>query len=122
MAKHDRRPRHGSTREAGLRGQRLEELFREELNSLFDSEITDPRLEGARVTRVELSRDGSCARVWLVMLKHPFTEATQSALKRASGFLRSRLGEALPLKRLPDLRFRHDPTAVYEPPKPEETM
>ena len=45
------------------------------------------------------------------------TEASEreilSTLERASGFLRSRLCEALPLKRIPELRFRCDPAAVF---------
>lgn len=114
MAKH-RRSRDDSTRSTGYRGQRLEELFREELNSLLDSEMGDPRLEDARVTSVELSSDGSRARVWFVIVsdeRAAFAEVAQAALERAAGFLRSRLCEALPLKRIPELRFRHDPCVV----------
>ena len=114
MVKHRRGPLDGPDRSASFRGQRIEELFREELNSLLDSEISDPRLDGVRVTAVELSRDGSRARAWFNTVN---TEASEreilSTLERASGFLRSRLGEALPLKRLPELRFRCDPAAVF---------
>lgn len=103
----------GSDRSAGFRGQRIEELFREELNSLLDSEMSDPRLAGVRVTSVELTRDGSRARAWFTSTH---TEAGErevlATLERASGFLRSRLCEALPLKRAPELRFRSDPTAA----------
>jgi ribosome-binding factor A len=38
-----------------IRVPRLEQLFCEELCSLFADEINDARLEGVRVTRVELS-------------------------------------------------------------------
>ena len=64
MGKH-RTSRSGEGRGAGVRHPRLEELFREELNSILDFEITDPRLEGTRINMVELSRDGSRARVWI---------------------------------------------------------
>ena len=43
-----------SARGAGFRSLRIEELLREELNSLLDSEVSDPCLEGTRVTSVEL--------------------------------------------------------------------
>lgn len=109
---------------AGFRGQRLEELFREELNSLLDGEISDPRLEGARVSRVELTRDGSSARIWFVVPSHDQQRSTDRCLvafDRAAGFLRTRLCEALPLKRIPELRFRFDPTAVMTPSfRPDE--
>jgi ribosome-binding factor A len=103
------------------------------LNSLLDGEVSDRRLGSVRVTRVELSRDGSRARAWFVLLDHsspnsendqPVTNQTSDpreievALDRAAGFLRVRLCEALPLKRMPDLRFRHDPAAILEPEDP----
>jgi ribosome-binding factor A len=114
MAERPRRSRDDSEAHAGFRGMRLEGLIREELNSLLESEVTDPRLEDVRASRVELTRDGSRARVWFVTTQ---TEARalagiDAAFVRASGFLRSRLCEALPLKRSPELRFRHDPAAV----------
>jgi ribosome-binding factor A len=55
---------------------------------------------------VELTGDGSCARIW-------FTSETEDgqieALESAAGFLRSQLAEGLGCKRTPELRFRRDP-------------
>jgi ribosome-binding factor A len=111
MGKH--RARDSEHRSAGVRGPRLEQLFREELNSIIDCEMTDPRLEGTRVNFVELSRDGSRARVWFAVASDNPDGSVSAAeleavLERASGFLRRRLCEALPLKRMPELCFRHD--------------
>jgi len=114
-----RTSRDGEGRGAGVRHPRLEELFREELNSILDFEITDPRLEGTRISMVELSRDGSRARVWVAWHAeaNAYASSAQSALvlelafERAAGFFRRRLCEALPLKRMPDLSFRLDPAA-----------
>jgi ribosome-binding factor A len=120
----DQLSREGSARDAGIRGHRIEELFREELNSLLDSEINDPRLDGVRVTAIELSRDGSRARIWFALALGGVRFGVRdvlAALERASGFLRSRLCETLVLKRMPELRFRHDPSALVDPPLPEET-
>ena len=125
MGKH-RTSRDGEGRGAGVRHPRLEELFREELNSILDFEITDPRLEGTRISMVELSRDGSRARVWISFHPEAMGDANstvsfaQSALvlelafERAAGFFRRRLCEALPLKRMPDLSFRLAPAASAE--------
>jgi len=121
MGKH-RMSRSGEGRGAGVRHPRLEELFREELNSILDFEITDPRLDGTRISMVELSRDGSRARVWVSVHAEAIVNASfaQSALvlelafERAAGFFRQRLCEALPLKRMPDLSFRLEPTAAAE--------
>jgi ribosome-binding factor A len=120
MAKRSLRPRdasarHHAERGAGFRGQRLEELFREELNSLLEIELNDPAIEGVRVTRAELSLDGSRARVWFALPSSPNDNgpaSVRAAFQRAGGFLRSRLCDALPVKRVPELSFRHDPVAL----------
>ena len=117
MGKH-RTSRDGEGRGAGVRHPRLEELFREELNSILDFETTDPRLEGTRISYVELSRDGSRARVWVSLQAESIRVASavelEAAFERAAGFFRGRLCEALPLKRMPDLSFRLDPAASAE--------
>ena len=123
MAKSEKWSRDDSARVAGFRSLRLEELFREEMNSLLDGEVTDPRLEDTHVTRVELSRDGSRARIWFAKIARegaPSVDETKAAFDHAQGFFRSRLCDALYLKRMPELRFRHDPSLAnlsdpYEP-------
>ena len=117
MAKHDNWSRDGSTHVAGFRSVRLEELFREEMNSLLDGEVNDPRLEDTHVTRVELSRDGSRARIWFTKTSRESphsADETREAFERAAGFFRSRLCDALALKRIPELTFRHDPVLVTD--------
>ena len=122
MANSEKWSRDGSARVAGFRSLRLEELFREEMNSLLDGEVNDPRLDGVHVTRVELSRDGSRARVWFQLTKTadegvPSADEARAAFEHAQGFFRSRLCDALSLKRMPELRFRHDPALAgnYDP-------
>jgi ribosome-binding factor A len=119
MAKRQFRPRDTSARDgaergAGFRGQRLEELFREELSSLLEIEINDPALDDVYITRAELSHDGSRARFWFAL--PPGHEANaarvRAAFERAGGFLRSRLCDSLMVKRIPELTFRYDPVAL----------
>jgi len=120
MAKRYSRPRDDSARHpvergAGPRSQRLEELFREELNSLLEVEVSDPAFDGARITRTELSLDGSRARVWFALASGASdAEAahTRAAFERAAGFLRARLCDAVPVKRIPELTFRYDPVVL----------
>lgn len=87
---------------------RLQELIREEVNFLLRGEVRNPRLEGVVVTMVELTGDGSCARIW-------FTSETDEeqvkALESAAGFIRSHLAESLGGKKTPELRFRRDPVS-----------
>jgi len=112
----DRKSRRSPDPSAGIRALRLEQLFREELNSILDGELGDERFNGVRVTVVELSRDGSRARIWYSMTYTEETSdrAVEDAFTRAAPFIRSRLCDALPLKRSPELSFRHDPAALSD--------
>ena len=117
MAHSEKRSRDDSVRTLGFRAARLEQLFREEMNSLLDGEVNDPRLGDTYVTRVELSRDASRARIWFTKTgsepSHSADE-TRDAFERAAGFFRSRLCDSLSLKRMPDLTFRYDPALARE--------
>lgn len=120
MGNRHRRARHGTDPGAGIRALRLELLFREELCSILDGELFDARFEGVRITLVELSRDGSRARIWY-SLNHRDTAraaATHAAFGSAAAYFRTRLCDALPLKRTPELSFRYDPAALF--PETEE--
>ena len=115
MGNRDRKSRRGVDPSAGIRALRLEQLFREELNSILDGELGDQRFDGVRVTVVELSRDGSRARVWYSMTNSNQAmraSGVEAAFTRAAPFIRVRLSDALPLKRSPELSFRHDPAAL----------
>jgi ribosome-binding factor A len=103
----------------GARGERLQELIRQEVNFLLRNEIRDPRLGGVVATMVQLARDGSCARIWFSA--DDDSHDAGEALERAAGFLRSQLAESLALKRTPELRFRRDPaTRALTPELPAE--
>ena len=113
----DRKSRRSIDPSAGIRALRLEQLFREELNSILDGELGDQRFDGVRVTLVELSRDASRARIWYSMTNTDDSvgvAATQAAFARAASYFRARLCDALPLKRSPELSFRHDPAALSD--------
>jgi ribosome-binding factor A len=79
------------------------------LNELLRTEVRDPRLENVRVNEVELSGDLSVANVFFGTLQPDADpEPAREALVKAKGFLRSRVGKELRLRRAPELRFAHD--------------
>ena len=91
----------------GARTVRLQELIREEVNFLLRNEVRDPRLQGVEITTVELTADGSCARLWYTA--EAGNERDQdAACARVAGFLRAQLADSLGLKRTPELRFRRE--------------
>ena len=79
-------------------------------NELLAHEINDPRLADVRISAVEVSGDLSIARLYFNTLDPDIDpEPIETALERASGFFRSRLGRAVRLRRVPELSFVRDP-------------
>jgi len=95
------------------RNQRLGNQVLRSLSELLRFETKDPRLDGVSLTAVDLTRDLSVARVYYSMLD-PNAEAApvQAGLEKASGFLRAKLGQAIKVRHVPELRFEHDDSAA----------
>ncbi len=79
------------------------------LSELLRTEVKDPRLLDVRINDVDVSGDLGVAKVYFSLLQ-PDADAKPAlqAFERAGGFLRSRLGQALQLRRVPELRFLAD--------------
>jgi ribosome-binding factor A len=94
---------------ANRRTIRLNQLLREELATLLQAEIKDPRVRSVTITRVEATQDLSYADVYVRTLTDeiPVEEAI-AGLESAEGFVRRRLGRELHLRRIPDFRFHAD--------------
>ena len=93
------------------RNRRVAEQLKRELGLLIATEVKDPDTAGATVTGVDLSPDFSHAKVHIGVYD-PAADgaAVVAGLKRASGFLRGRLGKTLRLRKMPELRFLEDVT------------
>jgi len=98
------------------RSERVGEQIRGELARLLRAEVTDPRIGLLTLTRVNVSPDLRHARVFWSKLTvggeegETGDEETEVAegLESAAGFLRRRLAQILPLRRVPELRFQLD--------------
>lgn len=94
------------------RNQRLGNEVLRALSELLHSETKDPSLRNVSLTAVDLSRDLSVARVYFSLLDPAADpEPVLAGLGRASGFLRSKLGRAIKIRHVPELRFAHDDSA-----------
>ncbi len=94
------------------RSRRLGGQIMRVLNELLRFESKDPALHDVSISEVDLSRDLAVARVYFSVLD-PEADIAEAAagLRRASGFLRSRLGKELTVRHVPELRFVHDDSA-----------
>jgi ribosome-binding factor A len=88
---------------------RLGEALREEIETLVEGELADPRIGLVSVTGVQLAEDGRSAQV-LVDVEGDDAEADRSldGLQAASGYIRHQLADRLRLRRAPELLFRLD--------------
>lgn len=82
------------------------------LNELLLSDVKDPRLNGVRVSEVEVSGDLGVATIYFSALGLDEDPAViKEGFEQARGFFRSKVGQSLQLRRVPELRFRHDTSA-----------
>jgi ribosome-binding factor A len=97
-----------------LRHQRLAAELLRTLSDVLRFEIKDPGVAGVSLTSVDLSRDLSVARVYFSLLQpDDDPQPALDGLKRAAGFLRSKLGNAMTIRHVPELRFRHDDSIAH---------
>jgi ribosome-binding factor A len=78
-------------------------------------EADDPRTRLVTLTRVDVAPDLSNALVFwsaLDIRDSDSSEGTQHALESAASFVRRHLAHSLPLRRVPALHFRYDPSLV----------
>jgi ribosome-binding factor A len=84
------------------------------LNTLLSVEVKDPRLTGVTISAVDLSGDVSVAKVSFSTLNPDDDPGpVEEGLRKAGGFMRSRLGQQLSMRRVPELRFQHDDGARH---------
>lgn len=89
--------------------ERLGEAMREEIETIVEGELADPRIGLASVTAVELAEDARSARV-MISVEGTDEEAQQSmeGLSAAANFIRHEIAERLHLRRAPELYFQLD--------------
>jgi ribosome-binding factor A len=91
---------------------RVDELLRQEIGSIVNREVADPRIGFATITKVETTNDLRHAKVWVSVIGQPAERSeTIAALGRAMPFVRRELGKTLRLRRIPDLHVQLDDTA-----------
>ena len=95
------------------RNQRLGNQVLRSLSELLRFETKDPRLQRVSLTSVDLTRDLSVARVYFSLMDPNDDPAlVAEGLEAASGFLRRKLGRAIKVRHVPELRFAHDDSAA----------
>jgi ribosome-binding factor A len=95
--------------------ERLMQAIREEIETILDGELADPRIGLATVSNVVMPDDSRAVRV-LVQVAGDDEEAksTMEGLEAAKNYIRHELGERLRLRRPPELFFQLDRSQEME--------
>lgn len=94
---------------------RLGEALREEIETILEGELGDPRIGLVNVSTVELAEDSRSARV-MVVVDGDDNDAgrTMEGLSAAVGYIRHEVADRLHLRRAPELVFVLDRSETYQ--------
>jgi len=95
--------------------ERLSEAVREEIETILEGELSDPRIGLVNVSGVIMAEDSRSARI-LVNVQGDDEEAarTMEGLEAAKGFVRRELADRLRLRKPPELFFQLDRSQQLE--------
>ena len=92
-----------------FRADRAAEAIRMAVSKALREDIADPALQDSTITRVEVTHDLSFARIYYTVLGDAAARTkAQAGFDRATPFMRTRVGEEVPLRAVPDIRFQFD--------------
>ena len=101
---------------------RIGEEIRRIISEMLLSDLKDPRLDAMiSITAVEVTKDNCYATVYFSPLGVPGSEEEMTAHQeevleacyRAKGFIRSRIGQEMKLRHVPELIFKVDHSMEY---------
>ncbi len=94
---------------------RLSEALREEIATMIEGELQDPRIGLATVSEVLLAGDGRSAQVLVSVLGNDEEgQRTLEGLDAARNYIRREIADRLRLRAAPELHFRLDKSEQYE--------
>jgi ribosome-binding factor A len=91
-----------------FRPERAAEAIHEAVARILQAEVSDPRLQHVTITRCEITDDLSFARIFYIVRDEDDRERAAQGFERATPFLRSRVGQEVVLRTVPELSFRYD--------------
>jgi len=92
-----------------LRVEKVKEFLKQEISKIILTELKDPRIGFATVTRVELSGDLRNAKVFISLMGSDDQKAaTWEGLKSALGYLRTEIAKRVQLRFAPEITLHLD--------------
>ena len=96
------------------RANRVGEQMKKELSEIIGRKIKDPRIGFVTVTDVAVTGDLQQATVYISVLgDEEQKENTLKGLSKATGFIRSEIGQRIRLRKTPEISFEFDESVTY---------
>lgn len=96
-----------------MRDRRVAELLRAEIMDVLLKEVNDPKVKDVVLTKLDVTRDLSLAKVYFSTYNKSAKEGIEKGLNRSAGFIRHCILKGLRLKKVPTLRFIYDDSGDY---------
>lgn len=97
-----------------IRVQRVAEQMKKEIAEVIRTEVKDPRIGFATVTRVEVTNDLQSAKVYISVLgERTVRDQTMEALTKALPFIRGEVSRRLRMRVAPEMSLRLDESGEY---------
>ena len=92
------------------RTERVADAIKRLVAEALLTEMSDPRLSGAQITHVRMTKDLRIARIYYHLFQAADAERKNAArgFKSAAGYIRRKIGEELSLKFTPEVEFFYD--------------
>ena len=98
----------------GNRLNRINEELKRKISNIINYEVTNSNVTGIiSVTSVKITPDLRYAKVFVSIINSKNAKQTLLALKKSSGFIRSRIAEDVNLRITPELVFELDESMQY---------
>ncbi|MFZ3587877.1 30S ribosome-binding factor RbfA [Bacillus sp. DJP31] len=97
-----------------LRSTKVGEQMKKELGEIIGRKIKDPRIGFVTVTDVEVTGDLQQAKIFISVLGDDVQrQNTLKGLSKATGFIRSEIGQRIRLRKTPEITFEFDESVDY---------
>lgn len=96
------------------RVNRVAEQMKKELSDIIGRKLKDPRIGFVTVTDVRVTGDLQQATVYISVLgDEEQKESTLKGLEKATGFIRTEIGQRIRLRKTPEIAFEFDESIDY---------
>ena len=96
------------------RMERVNSSIKRELSNIISRELNNTNITGLiTVNKVDTAPDFSNSKVYVSMIAVKNKKEAMLALKKASGFMRTRLAHTLQFRKMPSLIFIYDESVEY---------